>query len=146
SHDALRLIQAYDWPGNVAELQAVLRRALIETKGTVLASDYLRRALKSTRAEREQAASIASGAADLPTPTDQTTDWPRFVMQRISSESTELYAEAIQEMERHLLREILAHTSGNQAQAARMLGITRTSLRKKIHSLGINIGRVVTSS
>lgn len=145
SHDALRLMQAYDWPGNVAELQAVLRRALIETKGTVLASDYLRRALKSTRLEREKASSPAAATPAGPSPAELSTDWPRFVSQRIASESTELYAEAMQEMERHLLREVLAYTGGNQAQASRLLGITRTSLRKKIHLLGINIGRVVTA-
>lgn len=145
SHDAMRLLQSYDWLGNVAELQAVLRRALIETKGTVLPSDYLRRALKVTRAEREQAAPGAAASSTGPSSSELITDWPRFVRDRMTAESTEIYAEAVQEMERQLLREILAHTAGNQAQAARLLGITRTSLRKKIHALGINIGRVVTA-
>ncbi len=144
SHDALRLLQSYTWQGNVAELQAVLRRALIETKGTVLPSDYLRRALKITRAEREQASADSTGAASASQP-EFITDWPRLVRERIAADSTEIYAEAVQEMERQVLREILAHTAGNQAQAARLLGITRTSLRKKIHTLGINIGRVVTA-
>lgn len=142
SHDALRLMLSYDWPGNVAELQAVLRRALMETKGTVLASDYLRRALKSTREEQQRATAHERNGASAP---DTITDWPRFVSLRVAADSSELYAEAVQEMERHLLREVLARTGGNQAQAARMLGITRTSLRKKIHLLGINIGRVVSA-
>ncbi len=140
SHDALRLIQTYDWPGNVAELQSVLRRALMDTKGTVLASDYLRRALKNVREERNPPAAPAVPAPSI----EATTDWAQFVAQRIASDATELYADAMAEMERHVLRELLAHTCGNQAHAARILGITRTSLRKKIHALGINLGRAMT--
>jgi two-component system nitrogen regulation response regulator GlnG len=144
SHDALRLIQTYDWPGNVAELLAVLRRALMETKGTVLASDYLRRALRNINEERRSPSPAATNGS-APISAETITDWPQFVGQRIAGESSEVYAEAMAEMERHVLREVLAHTAGNQAHAARILGITRTSLRKKIHLLGINIGRVVTA-
>ena len=144
SHDALRLIQTYDWPGNVAELLAVQRRALLETKGTVLASDYLRRALRNIHEERRSPAPTAMNGQTTAS-SETITDWPDFVGQRIAGESTEVYAEAMVEMERHVLREVLAYTGGNQAHAARILGITRTSLRKKIHLLGINIGRVVTA-
>jgi two-component system nitrogen regulation response regulator GlnG len=139
SHDALHLLKSYTWPGNVAELQAVLRRALLETKGTVLASDYLRRALR-----QDQESRLPSAEADAPArpPTsDKVTDWPRFVKQRIAANANDLYAEALAEMERHVLAEILSHTRGNQAHAAKILGITRTSLRKRIHSLGIPIPR-----
>jgi DNA-binding NtrC family response regulator len=141
SHDALHLLQSYSWPGNVAELQAVLRRALLETKGTVLASDYLRRALRhdqEAHAPRAESVETATRSASG----DEVTDWPRFVKQRIAANANELYAEAMAEMERHVLAEILAYTRGNQAQAAKILGITRTSLRKRIHSLGISIPRV----
>ena len=48
-------------------------------------------------------------------------------------------------MEREVLVRILRHTNGNQVQAARILGITRGSLRTKIRSLGITIGRSVWS-
>jgi two-component system nitrogen regulation response regulator GlnG len=48
-------------------------------------------------------------------------------------------------MEREVLVRVLKHTEGNQLQAARILGITRGSLRNKIRSLGIGIGRSVWS-
>jgi two-component system nitrogen regulation response regulator GlnG len=48
-------------------------------------------------------------------------------------------------MERLLLTAVLRHTAGNQVQAARILGITRGSLRTKIRALGIKIGRSVWS-
>jgi two-component system nitrogen regulation response regulator GlnG len=48
-------------------------------------------------------------------------------------------------MERVLLARILQHTGGNQVQAARILGITRGSLRTKIRDLGITIARTVAA-
>ena len=48
-------------------------------------------------------------------------------------------------MERKLITEILSETSGNQSQAAELLGITRGSLRTKIRSLGIVIEQVVSA-
>ena len=48
-------------------------------------------------------------------------------------------------MERQVLTSVLKHTEGNQVQAARILGITRGSLRNKIRSLGITIGKSVWS-
>jgi DNA-binding NtrC family response regulator len=138
SHDALNLLQTYRWPGNVAELQSVLRRALLETKGTVLASDYLRRVLHSDQQAVEHPdASPASASTG-----DAVTNWSQFVRDRIAAQSGDAYAEAIAEMEQHVLRELLDHTRGNQAQAAKILGITRTSLRKRIQALGIHIPRL----
>ena len=46
-------------------------------------------------------------------------------------------------METYLLTRVLKLTAGNQSQAARILGITRGSLRNKIHALNIHIGSVV---
>ena len=48
-------------------------------------------------------------------------------------------------MEREVLVRVLQHTAGNQLQAARILGITRGSLRNKIRTLGISIARSVWS-
>ena len=48
-------------------------------------------------------------------------------------------------MERSLLTRVLRHTRGNQLQAAKVLGITRGSLRTKIRALGITINREVWS-
>ncbi len=62
-----------------------------------------------------------------------------FVGARISAGSQTLYDEAVLILEQALLNETLNHTRGNQAQAARLLGITRTSLRKKIAQAGINV-------
>jgi two-component system nitrogen regulation response regulator GlnG len=67
----------------------------------------------------------------------------RFVDQRVREGSTTLYQESLDRMERQLLRRVLEETNGNQVHAARILGITRGSLRTKIRSLGIAIDRTI---
>ena len=136
SPEALRLLAEYSWPGNVAELRSVLRRALIESRGTVIAGDYLRGALRDVQAE-------AGGQSN--TFSRHFCDWEHFIQQKIDLGSIDLYTDAVMEMERHVLTIILRKTSGNQAKAARMLGITRTSLRKKIHYLGLAVEEFVST-
>ncbi len=48
-------------------------------------------------------------------------------------------------MEREVLVRVLRHTHGNQVQSARILGITRGSLRNKIRQLNISIEKSVWS-
>ena len=72
-------------------------------------------------------------------------DWDQFVGGRVAANSENLYAEALERMEREVLMRVLKHTDGNQLRAARILGITRGSLRTKTRTLGITIGRSVWS-
>ena len=72
-------------------------------------------------------------------------NWDRFVTDHIAAGSENLYADSLERMEREVLVRVLRHTNGNQVQAARILGITRGSLRTKIRALGITIGRSVWS-
>jgi DNA-binding protein Fis len=73
-------------------------------------------------------------------------DWEGFLEDRLRAGSQDLYAEALSVMERSLLTRVLRHTRGNQLQAAKVLGITRGSLRTKIRTLGITIERSVWST
>src|SRR4029077_1140395 len=68
-----------------------------------------------------------------------------LVNERLHLGSQNLYAEALELMERTLILRVLEHTQGNQLQAAKILGITPGSLRFKIRALGITIGRSVSA-
>ena len=57
----------------------------------------------------------------------------------------EVFAASTDLMERYVVTRILEKTGGNQSRAARLLGITRGSLRNKIRSLGITISQVIDS-
>jgi two-component system nitrogen regulation response regulator GlnG len=59
------------------------------------------------------------------------------VQDRLRAGTSDLYAEWQALTDRHLLTTVLKHTNGNQTQAARLLGITRTTLRTKLAALGL---------
>jgi len=129
SAESLALLKRYSWPGNLDELQSVLRRALVETKGTIVASDFLSAAIGDQGSAARNPASAIAGS--------HVTDWRALAEERIAGGSRSLYAEALAEMERSLLAQVLDAMKGNQARSARILGITRGNLRKKLRSLGL---------
>jgi two-component system nitrogen regulation response regulator GlnG len=131
--ETLNALAGYDWPGNIRELQSALKQALLQMRGGVLLPENLPAVVRNP-APPAASADAATGA-----------DFDRFVNERLAAGSQDLYAECLMQMERRLLTRVLQHTSGNQVQAARILGITRGSLRTKIRSLGITIERAVWS-
>jgi two-component system nitrogen regulation response regulator GlnG len=132
--DALELLMNYHWPGNVRELQSVLKKALLQTTGPVLLADFLPEEVRggSPRGRAVQARDPSAASLDA------------FIDERLRARSEDLYAEALALMERSLLTRVLRHTGGNQSWAAKVLGITRGSLRNKIRLLRISIDQVVT--
>ncbi|MFO0848465.1 MAG: sigma-54 dependent transcriptional regulator [Gemmataceae bacterium] len=132
--EVLAALRAYPWPGNVRELQSVLKQALLQMPGTALLLDDLPAGIAGATGQPEPPAPAAGGF-----------DWDRFVTDRIAAGTEDLYAESLEKMEREVLVRVLRHTGGNQLQAAKILGITRGSLRTKIRALGISISREVWS-
>jgi two-component system nitrogen regulation response regulator GlnG len=129
----LDLLMRYGWPGNVRELQNVLRKALLHSTGAVIAPETLPRELHASCEPKGGRPEGTSAASDL----------AAFLDARLNDSATDLYAESLAMMEGYLIARVLRTTGGNQSKAARILGITRASLRNKIHSLGITIGQVV---
>jgi two-component system response regulator AtoC len=127
---AMATLQRYSWPGNVRELQSVLKQAMLNASGPVLLADFL----------------PAQVSAKPPSPESRSGfDWDVFVRAQIAAGTETLYAEMLARMERELIVRVLQHTGGNQLQAARILGITRGSLRNKIRTHGIMIEQSVWS-
>ncbi|MGQ0636820.1 MAG: sigma-54-dependent transcriptional regulator [Planctomycetaceae bacterium] len=130
--DALKLLVEYPWPGNVREMQSAVRRALLQTTGSVLVADALPEEIRQgVRRDAAPATDAAQGPIE------------RLIDERLRAETRDLYAEALGAMEALLLTRVLRQTGGNQSQAARILGITRGSLRNKIHALNIHIESVI---
>jgi len=125
--EAIAILQTYPWPGNVRELQSVLKQTILHMKGDVLTPDVLPAGVVVTSSFRLQNHSATAF------------DWDGFVGERIKAGSDSLYAEALTLMEREVLIRVLRHFRGNQVQTARILGITRGSLRNKIRHLNISI-------
>jgi two-component system nitrogen regulation response regulator GlnG len=133
SPEALDLLLAYSWPGNVRELQSVIKQAVLQTTGPVVLPEFL---AKSVRSQGEDG---ATGHAKSPLAEELSS----FIEDRLAAGSNQLYAEALELMERNLLRRILTLTEGNQSKAAKILGITRASLRHKLRALHISMEHTV---
>jgi DNA-binding NtrC family response regulator len=136
SNEAMEILTRYSWPGNVRELQSVLKQAILQASGPVLVPEFLPDSVRpGGGAVSAGAVSIVRG--DFP-------DLQKFVQERLAGAPTELYAEFQAATERVLLREVLARTENNLTQAARILGISRPTLRTKLSALGITVERSVS--
>jgi two-component system nitrogen regulation response regulator GlnG len=129
--EALELLQRYPWPGNVRELQSVLKQAILQATGPVLVPNSLPPAVQAGAADA--APTAPAEASDLVAQLTQ------FVEDRLQAGSTNLHDEVFALVERHLVLQVLRHTGGNQSQAARILGLTRKTLRAKFDALGISV-------
>ncbi len=192
---ALDTLTAYHWPGNVRQLQSVVRQAVLNTTGTVLGVESLpsivcyprpaseanvaregRQASASTNspvtsysaaaafagadadgsdgalvahANRDGSSALpvvaGAGGEDLSSLSGNSSAQSivEFIESRLNT-STDLYAEAMRELERYLFTRVLETTGGNQSRAAEILGITRGKVRDRIAAFNIQLDRTVT--
>jgi two-component system nitrogen regulation response regulator GlnG len=124
--EALELLRRYPWPGNIRELQGVLKQAILQATGTVLIPAFLPESLVAP----EPVATQAAGA-------ETNFSFEGFILRRLEEGTTTLSAETHQQLDRLLIRLALRHTGGNQVHAARVLGISRQTLRSKIREFGL---------
>jgi DNA-binding NtrC family response regulator len=124
SEDAMSLMQEYHWPGNVRELQSAIKQAIVQTSGPVLLPEFLPAAIRGGR--RGVAPTEAPPSAD---------SLEHLIQDRIAAGGGNLYSEVVEWVERRLLANAMKHTRGNLSQAARMLGISRPTLRAKLNAL-----------
>ena len=108
SKEVEHFFMAYDWPGNVRELKNVIERAMILGEGDTLLLEHLPMEIVGENQER-----IMTGL--------------RLPPEGISMDK----------LEEALVREALKMTGGNQTKAARLLGISRDSLRYRMQKFGI---------
>jgi DNA-binding NtrC family response regulator len=116
--DAAERLRAHHWPGNLRELQGVLRQAVLESPGAVVPAEALR--LPRTAAPRG-----AGGPGD-------DAGLAAFVRDRLAAGTRDLYNEWLARSEPELIRLVLAHFDGNLTRAADALGLNRMTLRKRI--------------
>jgi two-component system nitrogen regulation response regulator GlnG len=131
--EAMEKLRRHPWPGNIRELQSVLKQALLNASGRVLIPAFL---------------PDLSGRPEEPGPEARPIDTfglESFIQERLSAGSTDLHAEAHNQLDRLLLRRLLEHAHGNHRQAARFLGISRQTLRVKLRALGLHVMHLVES-
>ena len=138
SPEAMSLIHAYGWPGNVRQLENTIRRLVVTSPEeeisradveTVLGNQPMIEPLRAGGEGEKLSASVARHLKRY------------FDLHGGSLPAPGLYDRILREMEAPLIEIALDATGGNQARCADLLGINRNTLRKKITELDIQVTR-----
>ncbi len=133
SPEAMQMLEGYRWPGNIRELENVIKRAaILSANETLHVQDFaffLGKGAEDTQREIEE-----MGLEELIASRLQS-----FLAKLGDLETTNLYETIMEMAERPLIRLILKQTGQNQIRAAKILGINRNTLRKKIRTLKIAV-------
>ena len=129
---AVKALEKYHWPGNVRELESVLRHVMVVSKGDVILLKDLPPEITGQSSSVGPVLSAAAvigdgGVSDITVLTRQLFQWAR----------RDPKLKIIPVVERELVIQALKEAEGNQVQAAKLLGITRATLRKRVEKFGI---------
>ena len=118
SDDALRLTAEYDWPGNVRELEHAIERACALSSGPVLhMADFPTQLQDHQKHLEEQQTALQSTA--------------------ISDEAPQHGVTSIAALEKMAILSTIRKLNGDKLMAARLLGIGKTTLYRKLKEYGI---------
>ncbi len=124
--EALQRLRDYSWPGNIRELQSVLKQAILRARGANLLPAFLPELLEGS-----------AGANPAPQPGEELGMETFVIRQQLTSDIRDLYAVTHRQLDGLLLPRVLEHTSGSLQEAALRLGIARQTLRMKLRDLGL---------
>jgi two-component system response regulator HydG len=127
SDESLRVMQEYDWPGNVRELENAIERACALSSGPVLHMGDLPTQLQEFRMHRN---AVETKAAPGETAAD--------AERRIGV--VERGIVSIAEMEKQAILGTIRQLKGDKLLAAKLLGIGKTTLYRKLKEYGITEG------
>ena len=129
SEEAVRVLEQHDWPGNVRELENTIQRAcLLSNSDLLLPKDI---PLGTGALDTAFAAAISPAQPTGPITTEAAID----VL--IKAAQVDPNVQLLPWLEREFTTYALKATLGNQVRAAKLLGITRATLRKRVEKFGI---------
>ena len=121
----LAKLRAYSWPGNVRELENVVRRAVVVGRGDTLLPDHL---APDTFASPGAESSAAGEHRQLQL---------EALVERVIDSHEGGGRPLLPALEELIITRVLARVDGNQVKAARLLGISRNTLRNRIEKFGL---------
>ncbi|MGF1610528.1 MAG: nitrogen regulation protein NR(I) [Kiloniellales bacterium] len=137
--EAMAFLQSYRWPGNVRELENLVRRLAALYSQETIGLEVVRAELSDTagsRGDGQGTSESLGGAVER-----HLSDY--FAAHGNALPAAGLYQRVLREIERPLIALTLSATRGNQLRAAKLLGVNRNTLRKKIRELDIQVTRGV---
>ena len=129
SPEAIEKLQSHRWPGNIRELQGVLRDALVISTGASLLPEHFPLELRADGDDGITAGSGAAAAAE---------DWPAlgaFAEQVLGDGRGDGYRRIIQRFDRLVILHAMNLAGGLQSRAADLLGLSRPTLRLKLRGI-----------
>jgi two-component system response regulator HydG len=105
--DAMAALRSYDWPGNIRELEHTIERAVLLGKETLI------------------------GMEDLPAAMSKKAELEILMVQGLAQQFT------LADLEREYIGKVLESTQGNKTEAAKLLGVDRTTLYRKLEEYKI---------
>jgi len=127
--EAVEFLQSQSWPGNVRELENAIRKSLLLAQDYTINADHVRSALNKD-----------TGLADSANrPLGEYVDDLLAAAQR--GELADVHARVLESAERELFRRAIGLAHGNQAKAARWLGISRITMKAKLVQFSLHPGQ-----
>jgi nitrogen regulation protein NR(I) len=127
---AVKVLEKYHWPGNVRELENVIRRALVVAKGdAILGADL--------PPEITGGSATVGAAPAVPWAESEGGDVSAIARQLFQMARRDPSVKVMPWVERELVIQALKESGGNQVHAAKLLGITRATLRKRVQKFRI---------
>jgi DNA-binding NtrC family response regulator len=126
----VKALEKYHWPGNVRELENIIRRAHVIAKSEAILSADLP---VEVTGQGTSTASAQSAVGE-----SSSTDASTLARQLFQIAKRDPKLKVLPAVERELIIEALKETENNQVHAAKLLGITRATLRKRIEKFGIH--------
>jgi two-component system nitrogen regulation response regulator GlnG len=136
SPEAIRLMQNYNWPGNIRELENLVRRLSALYADEMISAEIVQNELNI--ADRTAAATGVAGPVDVSVAVE--THVGQLLREfEPNLPPSGLYQRVIDKVEAPLIAMALNACGGNQIRAADLLGLNRNTLRKKIRTHSIEI-------
>ncbi len=127
---AVEFLQMQSWPGNVRELENVIRKALLLAQNYTINLDHVR-------------AVLTRGTAPTAAPSRSLGDFIDDVLAAAKrGEVSDAHARTLETAERELFKRAIQQAQGNQARAARWLGISRITMKAKLTQFGLHPAQV----
>ncbi len=125
--ETMEILEQHPWPGNIRELQGVIKQTLLRASGPVITPAFLPSGL--------------TGSEEQPPEVSLAFAWQEGLRAHVTSlwqsGAHEISQQVHDSVDRVVLSEVLQATGGNISEASVRLGISRPTLRSRLHHLGL---------